>query len=131
MPDISSVVVDASAVADVLLNAASAAWLRERLFRRAGVLYAPHVLDLEVLHALRRHRLADERADEAIRQYRDFGIRRYAHHWFLARIWELRFNFTAYDAMYVVLAEALRAPLITTDHRLAKAAARFIDVETP
>lgn len=89
------------------------------------------MLDLEVMNVLRRHRLADERADEAIRHYRDFRIRRYPHHWFLPRIWALRFNFTAYDAMYVVLAEALDATLITTDFRLAKAAARFVDVETP
>lgn len=131
MPDISSVVVDASAVADVLLNAVSAEWLRERLLRRGTVLYAPHLLDLEVLHALRRHRLADDRGDQAIRQYREFKIQRYPHHWFLPRVWALRFNFTAYDAMYVVLAEALHAPLVTTDIRLAKAAARFVDVETP
>jgi predicted nucleic acid-binding protein len=126
-----TVVVDASAVADVLLGAPAAAWLRERLFLRGDALDAPHMLDLEVLQVLRRHRLADERAAEAIRQYRTFRINRYPHHWFIARIWEMRSNFTAYDAMYVALAEALRATLITSDLRLAKAAARFVDVETP
>ena len=89
------------------------------------------MLDLEVMQVLRRHRLAGERAAEAIRQYREFKIDRYPHHWFIARIWEMRFNFTAYDAMYVALAEALHATFITSDLRLAKTAARFVDVETP
>lgn len=115
----------------MLLSAPAAAWLRERLFLRGDLLYAPHMLDLEVMQVLRRHRLAGERAAAAIRQYRDLRINRYPHHWFIARIWEMRSNFTAYDAMYVALAEVLHSTLITSDLRLAKAAARFVDVETP
>jgi predicted nucleic acid-binding protein len=37
----------------------------------------------------------------------------------LARCWELRDNLTIYDAVYVALAEALQAPLLTGDRRLA------------
>jgi len=115
----------------MLLNEPPAAWLRERLLSRGDELYAPHLIDLEVLHVLRRRRLTAERADEAIREHQDFPIKRYPHHWFLSRIWEMRSNFTAYDGMYVVLAEALDATLVTCDGPLAKAAARFVRVETP
>jgi predicted nucleic acid-binding protein len=129
------VVVDASAVLEVLLNRPRAALLRERLFRPDEVLHAPHLLDLEVMQALRRHwlvgELDEDHAGRAIRYHLDFPIKRHAHDLFLARVWELRFNFTAYDAMYVALAEALRATLITSDARLAKAARRFVSVEVP
>lgn len=113
----------------MLLNAPSAPWLRERF--RGDRLHAPHLIDLEVFQVLRKHRLTDELAAGAIRQHRDLTIDRYPHHWFVPRIWDLRFNFTAYDAMYVALAEALRAPLVTTDGPLAKAAARFVEVDVP
>jgi len=125
------VVVDASAIVDVLLNAPAAAWLRDRLFANDVTLHAPHLIDLEVAQVLRRHRLPEDRGLDAIRQHRDFRIKRYPHHWFLPRVWALRFNFTADDAMYVILAEALAATLITVDGRLAKAAARFVDVDVP
>ena len=47
---------------------------------------------------------------------------RYEHEFLLARIWLLRNNLSAYDATYVALAEALQAPLVTRDRRLANAA---------
>jgi predicted nucleic acid-binding protein len=58
----------------------------------------------------------------------DFPIRRYPHTFLLARAWDLRRNFTAYDAVYVALAEALDAPLLTRDQRLAAAAKRHVRV---
>jgi predicted nucleic acid-binding protein len=128
-------VVDSSAVLELLLNRPRAAEVSERFTRPGEVLDAPHLLDLEVLQTLRRYWLAgemdEEGAERAIRHHLDLSITRYPHDLFLTRVWELRFNFTAYDAMYVALAEALRATLITSDLRLAKAAARFVDVETP
>jgi predicted nucleic acid-binding protein len=126
-------VVDSSAVVEVLLRRPRAAVLRTRLLDEA--LDAPHLLDLEVAQTVRRYWLAgeldDARASDAIRQHLDLSITRYPHDLFLERVWELRFNFTAYDAVYVALAEALRTTLITVDLRLAKAATRFVDVETP
>jgi predicted nucleic acid-binding protein len=47
----------------------------------------------------------------------------------LPRVWELRANLTAYDAAYVALAEALGAPLLTRDRRLARAAGHGARVE--
>jgi len=107
--------------------------LRTRLLAEA--LDAPHLIDLEVAQTVRRYwltgELDDARASDAVRQHLDLSITRYPHDLLLERVWELRFNFTAYDAVYVALAEALRTTLITVDTRLAKAAARFVDVETP
>jgi predicted nucleic acid-binding protein len=127
-----NVVVDASAVVDLLMDVERAVHLRERL-RLLRLLHAPHLIDLEVLQAIRRLRLKgdidDVRAGEAIADHLALPIKRYPHHVLLLRAWELRANFTAYDAMYVVLADSLRATLITSDLRLAKAAARFVPVE--
>ena len=50
-----------------------------------------------------------------------FPLQRYSHEPLLPRIWELRENLTAYDAAYVALAEALDAPLLTGDERIARA----------
>lgn len=63
-----------------------------------------------------------ERGRLALIDLADFPIERYPHDFLLPRIWELRNNLTAYDAAYVALAEALDAPLLTRDRRLANAA---------
>lgn len=117
------IVIDASAVAALLLNQRSAARLRERLARE-DTLHAPHLLDLEVTQVLRRavrHGLLTEAA-AAVRlaDLEALRLLRYPHAPFLNRIWELRANLTAYDAAYLALAEALAAPLITTDGRLSR-----------
>jgi predicted nucleic acid-binding protein len=57
-----------------------------------------------------------------------FPIRRYPHDVLLTRVWDLRNNFTAYDAVYAALAEALDASLLTRDQHLAAAAARHVRV---
>ncbi len=69
------------------------------------------------------------RAQEALKDLRDFSFTRYPHEVFLERIWLLRGNFTAYDAAYVVLAEALDAPLLTCDSKLASGARHRARVE--
>ena len=127
------IVVDASALIEVLLNTPAAAKVSERLFNRADTLHAPHVLDLEVTQVLRRYALSGdmsvERAEQALEDLADLPMNRYPHDIFLARIWALRLNFTAYDAAYVALAEALDAPLITRDTALAKAPGHRARVE--
>ena len=116
------VVVDASAALDFLLrDEASFEWLEQRL-GAGGALAAPHLLDTEVAHVLRKHvlrgRLDEGRAAEALADLDDLSLDRYAARPLLARIWELRHNLTGYDATYVALAEALDAPLVTSDQRL-------------
>lgn len=127
------IVVDASVVLDLLLNTPASAAVRRRLFRTGETIHAPYLLDIEVLQVIRRFWLArsidESRAAEAIEDYLDLSIERYPHELLVARIWELRQNLTAYDASYIALAELLRAPLLTADRRLAKAAGILATVE--
>lgn len=117
------IVVDASAILEVLLSTPAASSVYSRLSVSGETLHAPHLLDLEILQVLRRYNANGEitldRAEQALADYLDLPITRYAHDVFTFRIWELRQNLTAYDAAYVVLAEALSAPLVTRDRKLA------------
>lgn len=116
------IVVDASAVLEVLLRTEAAAVVEARLFG-GETLHAPHLLDLEVAQVLRRYERAGDltpgRAREALEDLGSVRIERYSHDVFLARIWALRANATAYDACYLALAEALNAPLVTRDRMLS------------
>lgn len=116
------IVVDASAVLEVLLRTGAADAVEARLFG-GETLHAPHVLDLEVMQVIRRYERAGDltarRGREALEDLSAFHIERYPHHPFLSRVWALRANATAYDACYIALAEALNAPLLTRDGRLA------------
>ena len=119
------IVVDASAAVTMFLNLRpSAARVRARLGQTEEV-HVPHLFDVEVLHALRRHSLRGDLSREQSRLIlgllREMKAVRYPHAPVIARIWDLRGNLTAYDAAYVALAETLDAPLVTTDARLAQA----------
>jgi predicted nucleic acid-binding protein len=119
------IVIDASAMIEVLLVTPAAMAVEERLFSPEETLHAPHLLDLEVAQVLRRYcasgEMSAERAEEALADLTILGVNRYPHDLFLSRVWELRHNVTAYDAAYVALAEELSAPLLTRDRRLASA----------
>ena len=118
------IVVDASAVLELLLDPQGSAVLRERLLAGGELLVAPHLIALEVAQVLRRYAAAGEmsasRGARAIEDLRDLPIERYPHELLLGRVWELRANLTAYDTAYVALAEALAAPLLTRPARLAR-----------
>jgi predicted nucleic acid-binding protein len=70
-----------------------------------------------------------QRADEAFEDLQDLRINRYPHFVLLPRIWRLRHNFSACDAAYIVLAEALGAALLTRDRNLASPAHHSARVE--
>lgn len=117
-------VVDTSAIVAALVGARCDARLVARL-RGASELRAPHLVDIELLHALRslvaRGELTPDRAQDARTDFADLAIVRHPHTPLADRVWALRHNLTAYDATYVALAEALDAPLVTCDERLVNA----------
>jgi predicted nucleic acid-binding protein len=118
------IVLDASAVVEVLLHSSMRAVLNQRL-HGTRLVHAPHVLDLEITSALRRHCalgwLTQDRGRQALEDFRNMRVLRHRHTPYLARIWQFRENFTAYDACYLALAEALDATLLTRDRALASA----------
>jgi predicted nucleic acid-binding protein len=115
-------VVDASVVVGYLSK--EAASLDERLDADEHVLWAPHLIDAEVGHALRRKvrlgQLDAETAGEAIWAINDLPLRRVEHENLLHVAWDLRENFSYYDALYVSLALMLGETLLTFDARLAR-----------
>jgi predicted nucleic acid-binding protein len=127
------IVIDASALLEALLRTPAAKAVERRLFDARQTLHAPHLLDVEVTQVIRRYaangEIDSERGRAALSDLADFPLRRYPHGFLLPRVWELRDNLTAYDAVYVALAEALDAPLLTRDQRLAAAASHHARVE--
>ena len=127
------IVVDASALPEALLRTPAARAVEERLFEPRQTLHAPHLLDIEVAQVIRRYAAKgeiDSKRDRAVlADLADFPFRRYPHDFLLPRVWDLRNNLTACDAVYVALAEALDAPLLTRDQRLAAAAGHHARVE--
>jgi len=119
------IVVDASALIEVLLRTSGAASVEKRLFASGETLHAPHLIDIETAQVLRRYAAGGEisggRGRGALDDLYEFSLRRYPHDLLLPRVWDLRHNLTSYDAVYVSLAETLDAPLLTRDRRLAGA----------
>ena len=117
-------VVDTSAVIGALVGRPPDRRLLDRL-SLDGELCAPHLLDVELLHALRRlvigGQLSEDRAADARDDVADLAVARYDHVALADRTWELRHNLTADDAAFVALAELLGVPLVTCDARLADA----------
>ena len=127
------IVADASALVDVLLRVGETDAIEARLLNSGLTLHVPHLIDAEVAHAIRRHAVTGaidaERGRDLLADFVDLPMQRHAHDWLLPRVWELRHNLTAYDAIYVALAEALDAPLLTRDARLAAAGGHHATVE--
>ncbi len=127
------IVLDASAVLEVLLRTPVAPAVERRLFDSGQTLHAPHLIDVEVAQVLRRYASAGEikpeRGQAALADFTGLPLNRYPHEFLLERAWELRANLTAYDAVYIALAEALDAPLLTRDERLRNAPGHRARVE--
>jgi predicted nucleic acid-binding protein len=119
------IVADASALVEVLLRKQTADAIGGRLFASGLALHVPHLVDVEIAHTIRRHaaggEIAAERGRELLADLVELPMQRHPHDWLLPRVWQLRHNLTACDAVYVALAEALDAPLVTRDKRLAGA----------
>jgi predicted nucleic acid-binding protein len=120
------IVVDASAVCELLLRGPAGRRLLDLVLGPGASVHAPDLVNVEVLHVLRRiardDAITSDRADEMRSDFADLPIHTYPTWPLLERAWALRENFTVYDAMYVALAEALGARLVTADRALARAA---------
>jgi len=125
-------VVDASAIVEMLLRTEVGQRIEKRLLSPRASMHAPHLLDVEVAQVVRRlaatSAMSAERGQEALTDLADLPLTRYPHDVLLPRVWALRQNVTAYDAVYLALAEALRAPLVTCDARLASAPGHSAEV---
>ena len=129
----SSVVVDASALVDLVLNHATAPAVRHAL--RGATLYVPSIMDGEVLGGIRsawlRGALTDDRAEVALDDLAAMPVERVPDQVLLHEAWSLRHNVSAADVLYVALARRLGCPLVTLDRRLAAAPGLGITVVVP
>lgn len=129
MASLTAVVADASALVDLLFDPDDHP-LASFLADPVATVHAPHLADVEVTSVLRRlvnrHGLRPQRAGEALSDYADLPLTRHEHLPWLPRVLELRTNFSAYDAIYVALAESMGATLVTADQRLGRAAGRLL-----
>ncbi|HVV82066.1 MAG TPA: type II toxin-antitoxin system VapC family toxin [Kofleriaceae bacterium] len=125
------IVLDASAATELVLRTPTAARLAARIGEH--VIHAPHIIDLEVCSALRAleksRAIASADADLALTKFQDLQVVRVAPSLLVDRIWALRGKLTPYDASYIALAEALHAPVITCDGKLARTAGHSAAIE--
>jgi predicted nucleic acid-binding protein len=116
------IVLDASSVVELVLGLAHGAEVAGRI-EGNETLHAPHLLSAEVTKVIRRYELRGDidanRSTAALTDTADLDVNYYDHLPLLARVWELRRNVSAYDGLYLSLAEALDAPLLTGDSTLA------------
>ena len=126
------IIVDASAVVEFVAREPVNRDLARRILGDPE-LHAPHLMDVEVTHALRglvaRGELSVDRASDARVDAADLRIVRYPHRPLLGRAWELRQTLSTYDGVYVALAELLAAPLVTCDARLAQVPGHEAEIE--
>jgi len=126
-------VIDASALLEILLRTDRADRLMERAFSGSEQMHAPQLLDIEITQVLRRlvrqREITAPRAEQALQDLSNLLIERREHQEFIQRIWQLRDSLSAYDGAYVALAEALAAPLLTCDGKLAGALGHRAKIE--
>lgn len=127
------IVLDASAAIEVLLRGPAAEKLEARLFAPGETLHAPHLVDLEIAQVLRRFTIGGQmtaaQGAAALDIWRGIAVQRYGHDILMPRVWGLRDTMTAYDAAYVALAEALGAPILTTDAKFDRTPGHRAQVE--
>ena len=127
------IVLDASAIVELLLDTTAGRRVAILIDDPALAIHVPHLADVETISVLRwfarEHVIEDDEADSAIADLLALDLQRHSHEGLLERAWAMRQNVTAYDAVYIALAEALDATLVTCDRRLARAPGTKVRVE--
>lgn len=127
------IVLDASAAVELVLQTPRAERVAARALHPAERIHAPYLIDIEVTQVLRRlvnaRELTPARGGLALSDFSELIIERHPHPPLLGRIWSLRTSLSAYDAAYVALAEALAAPMLTCDDKLARAHGHSAKIE--
>ena len=117
-------VVDASVLVELLSDGRHADVADERLNSEDHTLWAPHLIDAEIGHALRRSVLlgevSAEAAGRALWEVDAIPVERVEHEHLMHVAWGLRDNFSFYDGLYIALALMLDEPLLTFDARLSR-----------
>jgi len=133
-----TIVVDASALLEYLLGTVLGGPIGKKLRSAGSDLDTVVLCDVEIVSGLRsalfRKELSSDRATQALQDHMDLPLRYHSHRPLLQRMWDLRNNFSAYDAAYVGLAEHLGASFLTADDRLAKSVGihttiRLVEIE--
>ncbi|MCL4852937.1 MAG: type II toxin-antitoxin system VapC family toxin [Bryobacteraceae bacterium] len=116
------IVLDASVVVELLTNGSLADSIRNELAARDESFVVPELIDVEAVSAFRRlaagQRIDSHRSRQFLAELAALPAERYSHTPLIGRMWELRHNFTAYDAAYIALAEATGSVLYTCDEKL-------------
>jgi predicted nucleic acid-binding protein len=120
-------VLDASAFLELALGTTRGKGIGRRIANPSLSLHAPHLVDAEVMQVLRRldrqGEISKEQAKSAVQCFRELDVERHPHTDLLDRVWQVRHNVSAYDALYLALAEALDAVVFTCDEKFAHAPA--------
>ena len=126
-------VLDASVLVEVLVDGPLAVSSQLAMLENPGWLWAPYLIDAEVGHALRgvvrAGKMTARAARGGLEDMMDWRLQRVAHEPLVDRAWQLRENLSFYDGLYVALAEAMKAPLLTLDSRLAGATGVKAEIE--
>ena len=126
-------VIDCSAMVELLAAKTQTGDAIARRMTLAQTLYAPYLLDAEVVSALlglvRGRKISEQEADAALSSYRAFPVERQDVLPLWPRLKSLHANLSAYDAQYVALAEALNVPLVTADARIKRSGATRCKIE--
>ena len=125
--------IDSSALVEWLLRTPTGFRVAHRVLASSDALHAPELIFAEVPSAFKRmivlRKTTVDAAEEGLRDLANLRLKTHPHLSLVRRVWDLRDSVSAYDAMYIALAERLDAPLLTCDRKLAATHGHQVHVE--